>query len=140
MSAMIESLLEDGISRYQSGEAPEELVPVFKRICDRSPKHSASWTCLAWLYLLTDQAEKGYKAAQKAVKLNGQDPQARINLAIAAIESGHKGVRQHIEKAQELIATAEELRDEVKKNLEEGLSRKPDWRSLKKVSNWLFGE
>ena len=140
MSPTIESLLEDGISRYQSGEAPEELIPVFKLICDRTPKNSAAWTCLAWLYLLVGKAEKGYKAAQKAVKLNGQDPQARVNLAIAAIESGHKGVRQHIEKTQELIAGTEELRDEVKKNLEEGLSRKPDWQSLKKVSNWLFEE
>jgi len=133
-----ESLFKQAIERYQQGEAPEMLIPVFKDICDRSPKNSSSWTCLAWLYLLVDKPDKGYKAARKAVKLNAQDPQAHVNLAIAMIESGHKGVRQHIETAQQLIVAVEELRDEVKKNLEEGLSRKPDWQGLKKVNNWLF--
>jgi hypothetical protein len=33
---------------------------------------------------------------------------------------------------------SEELLDEVKKNFEEGLSRKPDWKSLARVKQWLL--
>ena len=133
-----EALFKQGIDRYYAGESPEVLIPLFKDICDRAPKNGASWTCLAWLYLVADKPVKGYKAAQKAVKLNAQDPQARVNLAIAMLEGKHKGVRSHIEVAEQVMLAADELRQEVKKNLEEGLSRRPDWASLKKVNDWLF--
>ncbi|NJN91797.1 MAG: hypothetical protein HC878_16480, partial [Leptolyngbyaceae cyanobacterium SL_5_14] len=51
---------------------------------------------------------------------------------------GAKGVRQHVEIAEQLIMAVPELRDEVKQNFEEGLSRKPDWKSLSRVKEWLF--
>ena len=133
-----EALFNEGIERYYAGEDPETLIPVFKEVCDRAPKNSASWTCLSWLYLVAGKSEKGYKAAQRAVKLNGQDPQARVNLAIAMLEGKHKGVRTHIEVADQVMMASDELRQEVKKNIEEGLSRRSDWASLKKVNAWLF--
>jgi hypothetical protein len=37
-----------------------------------------------------------------------------------------------------LIFVNEEWRDEIKSSIEDGLSRKPDWKSLEKVRNWLF--
>lgn len=134
----IEALFDQGLERYQSGESAATLIPVFKDVCDRSPKSSSAWTCLSWLYLLDNKPSQAQKAAKKAVKLNPQDPQARINLAIAMLETAQPGVREHVEVAGQLVNVVAELRDEVKRNFEEGLSRKPDWKSLKRVQNWLF--
>ena len=140
MTNTVESLFDTGLERYKAGEAADSLIPVFKEVCDRAPKTSAAWVCLAWLYLLDNKPNLAYKAAQKAVKLNPQDPQARVNLALAMLETGQKGLREHIDIAQQLIFVNEEWRDEIKTSIEDGLSRKPDWQSLTKVKNWLFEE
>lgn len=134
----VEELFEQGVQRYQAGESPEALIPLFKEVCDRSPKSSAAWTCLSWLYLLDSKPTPAQKAAQKAVKLNPQDPQARVNLAIAMLETASKGVREHVEIAGQIVAIAPELKEEVEGNFKEGLSRRPDWKSLKRVQSWLF--
>ena len=138
MTENTESLFEQGIERYKAGEPISELIPLFKEVCDRAPKSGAALTCLAWLYLLEEKPNSAYKAAQKAVKLNPQDPQARINLAIALLEAGKKGVRDHVEAASEVMMVSEELREEVRQNIEEGLSRKQDWKSLQRIQKWLF--
>lgn len=140
MTQTVESLFDTGLERYKAGEAVDSLIPVFKEVCDRAPKTSAAWICLAWLYLLDNKPNLAYKAAQKAVKLNPQDPQARVNIALAMLETGQKGLREHIDIAQQLIFVNEEWQDEIKNSIEDGLSRKPDWQSLKKVKNWLFEE
>lgn len=134
----VETLFDQALERYRSGESAATLIPTFKEICDRTPKTSAAWTCLSWLYLLDSKPTPAYKAAQKAVKLNPQDPQARINLAIAMLETAQKGVRQHIEVAGQIVMAVPELRQEVEQNFEEGLSRRPDWKSLQRVKQWLF--
>ncbi len=138
MTQTVDSLFDEGIERYKAGESPEELIPVFKEVCDRAPKSSPAWTCLAWLYLLTDKPSKAFEAAQRAVKLNPQDPQARVNLSLAMLEADKKGVRQHIEIVQQIILVAAELREEIEQNIQDGLTRKPDWKSLQRVKNWLF--
>jgi len=138
MTQTVEALFDSAIERYQAGEDPEVLIPTFKEICNRAPKSSSAWTCLSWLYLLNNKPTSAYKAAQKAVKLNPQDPQARINLAMAMIETSQKGVRPHVELAAQILLTVDELEQEVKKNFEEGLSKKPDWKSLKQVQRWIF--
>ncbi|MCC5641433.1 hypothetical protein LC607_00350 [Nostoc sp. CHAB 5824] len=140
MTNTVESLFDTGLERYKAGEAVDSLIPVFKEVCDRAPKTSAAWICLAWLYLLDNKPNLAYKAAQKAVKLNPQDPQARVNLALAMLETGQKGLREHIDIAQQLIFVNPEWRDEIKTSIEDGLSRKPDWQSLIKVKNWLLEE
>jgi predicted Zn-dependent protease len=140
MTQTVESLFDTGLERYKAGEAVDSLIPVFKEVCDRAPKTSAAWICLAWLYLLDNKPNLAYKAAQKAVKLNPQDPQARVNLALAMLETGQKGLREHIDIAQQLIFVNEEWRDEIKSSIEDGLTRKPDWQSLTKVKNWLLEE
>ncbi|MBW4591705.1 MAG: hypothetical protein KME46_01955 [Brasilonema angustatum HA4187-MV1] len=140
MTNTIESLFDTGLERYKAGEPVADLIPVFKEVCDRTPKSSAAWTCLAWLYLLDDNPNLAYKAAQKAVKLNPQDPQARVNLAVAMLETGQKGLRQHVDFAQQLIFVNPDWREEIKKSIEDGLGRKPDWQSLAKVNSWLFPE
>ncbi len=138
MTQTVESLFDTGLERYKAGEPVSELIPLFKELCDRAPKSSAAWTCLSWLYMLDEKPALACKAAQKAVKLNPQDPQARINLAMAMLETGQKGLRQHIDIAGQVILVSQELRDEVQKSIEDGLSRKPDWPSLTKVKAWLF--
>ncbi|WP_017717680.1 tetratricopeptide repeat protein [Kamptonema formosum] len=138
MTQTPEDLFSTGIERYKAGEGPSTLIPVFKEICERAPKNSSAWTCLAWLYLLDSKPAPACKAAQKAVKWNGQDPQARVNLAVAMIDSGQKGVRQHIEIAQQILLVSPELREEVLENIKDGLTRKPDWQSLQRVQAWLL--
>jgi predicted Zn-dependent protease len=138
MTNTVESLFDTGLERYKAGESATSLIPLFKEVCDRAPKSSAAWTCLSWLYLLDDKPNSAYKAAQKAVKLNPQDPQARVNLAVAMLETGQKGLRQHVDFAQQLMFVNQEWQEEVKSSIDEGLSRKPDWQSLAKVKSWLF--
>ncbi len=133
----VEDLFNDGIERYQAGEAADVLIPVFKEVCDRAPRNAPAWTCLAWLYLIEGKPSLAYKAAQKAVKLNPQDPQSRVNLAMAMLETGQKGVRAHIEIIQQLMMVPE-LSAEVEQSLADGLKRKPDWASLAKVKAWIL--
>ncbi|MBW4690629.1 MAG: hypothetical protein KME27_02555 [Lyngbya sp. HA4199-MV5] len=137
MTQTVDSLFDEGIERYKAGEAPETLIPVFKEVCDRSRKSSSAWTCLAWLYLLIEKPNQAYEAAQKAVKLNPQDPQARVNLVLAMLETSKKGVRQHIEIVQQLVMAVPELRQEVAQNIDDGFVRKPGWQSLERVRAWL---
>lgn len=136
MTQTAEELFNSGIERYQAGEKVDDLIPVFKEICDRTPKNSPAWTCLSWLYLLADKPNAAYKAAQRAVKLNPQDAQARVNLAIAMLETGQKGVRQQVEAVDQLMVV-DELRTEVQQNFADGLQRKPGWESLKRIQDWL---
>jgi predicted Zn-dependent protease len=140
MTQTVESLFDTALERYKAGEAPADLIPVFKDICDRAPKSSPAWTCLAWLYLLEEKPNFAMKAAQKAVKLNPQDPQARVNLAVAMLETGQKGLRQHVDFAHQLMFVNPEWREEILSSIEDGFSRKPDWQSLAKVKSWLFPE
>ena len=133
-----EDLFQQGIDRYNAGEDPKDLIPIFKGICDRAPKSSASWTCLAWLYLLSDQANLAVSAAKKAVKHSPHDAQARVNLAAALVDSGQKGVRAQVDIASQILMIDTESHDEVLKNLEDGLDRKPDSKGLQRVKAWLF--
>jgi predicted Zn-dependent protease len=141
MSEMtVEALFDQGLERYKAGEPVADLLPLFKDVCDRAPKSSPAWTCLAWLYLLDNKPTPAYKAASKAVKLNPQDPQARVNLAVAMLETAKKGVRDHVEVAAQLIMAVPELHEEVKQNIEDGLTRKPGWKSLTRVKQWLLDD
>lgn len=134
----LETKFDEGINRYKEGESAESLLPVFKEICQHAPKNSAAQTCLAWLYLLADKPNAAYKAANRAVKLAPNDPQARVNLAIALLETGKSGVRDQIDQIVPFLSAVDELKAEIKENLEEGLRRKPEWKSLLRVQKWLF--
>lgn len=138
MTETAESLFKQGIERYKAGATASELIPVFKEVCDLAPKSSPALTCLAWLYLLEEKPNSALKTAQKAVKLTPQDPQGRVNLALALLETGKKGVRDHIDEARQIMMLSSDLKEEVQTNIEEGLSRKPDWKSLQRIQKWLF--
>ncbi len=134
----LETQFEEGIARYKEGESAEALLPVFKDICLKAPKNSAAQTCLSWLYLLADKPNAAYKTAQRAVKLMPKDPQARTNLAIAMLETGKSGVREQVDMVSQMLYAVDELKAEIKENFEEGLRRKPDWKSVKRIQKWLF--
>ena len=137
MESSQENLFDQAMSQYQAGADAEEVLPLFIRITESAPRQSAGWTCLAWLQLLCDQPEEALRSARFAVKLNPQDPQARINLSLALLETDSKGVRDHIQVVQQVLTMAPEVSDDLKGALEDGLQRRPGWKALQKVKTWL---
>ena len=137
METSEDSLFEQAMARYQAGADAADVLPDFLQITETAPRQSAGWTCLAWLQLLCNQPEEALRSARFAVKLNGQDPQARINLSLALLETQSKGVRDHIQVVQQVMAFAPDLSSELKASIADGLERRPGWKSLEKVKNWL---
>jgi predicted Zn-dependent protease len=137
MTASPESLFDQAIARYREGTPPEELIDDFLALTNQSPKLSAGWTCLAWLQLLLDQPRAALLSARNAVRLNPQDPQARINLSVAMLETGAKGVREHVEVVKRVLVLAPEMADEINGSIADGLQRRPGWSALAKVQDWL---
>lgn len=134
-----EDLFNHALGRYQQGLPASELVPDFEALTQMSPRHSAGWTCLAWLQLLNDQPIAALRSAKQAVRLNPQDPQARINLSVAMLETGAKGVREHIEMVQRITVMAPELGEDLQESMADGLARRPGWSAMEKVRSWLKG-
>jgi predicted Zn-dependent protease len=137
MESSQESLFEQAMARYQAGASAAEILPDFLRITEAAPRQSAGWTCLAWLQLLCDLPEDALRSARFAVKLNPQDPQARINLSLALLETESKGVREHVQVVQQVLTMAPQISDELRTALDDGLQRRPNWTSLEKVKTWL---
>ena len=137
MESSQESLFDQAMARYQEGASAAEVLPDFLRITEAAPRQSAGWTCLAWLQLLCDLPEDALRSARFAVKLNPQDPQARINLSLALLETQSKGVREQVQVVQQVLTMAPQISDELKTALDDGLQRRPNWSSLEKVKTWL---
>ena len=133
------SLFEQALKSYNEGAPLSEVIASFQQITQQDPRLSAGWTCLAWLQLLDNQAQTALRSARMAVKLNPQDPQARINLSLAMLENNVKGVREHIELVQRLRVMAPEIGEELDSSIADGLARRPDWQALQKVKAWLHG-
>ncbi len=131
------SLFDEAMDRYQSGIEASELIEDFETITSTTPNQAAGWTCLAWLQLLCNKNEDALRSARTAVKLNRQDPQARINLCLALLETKSKGVREHIEFVQRVLFAVPDIKKELRISIEDGFTRKPDWKALKKVQDWL---
>jgi predicted Zn-dependent protease len=131
------SAFEVALARYHRGDAPAELLADFAAITAQNPRQSAGWTCLAWLQLLCDQHEAALRSARTAVRLSPQDPQARINLCLAMLETGAKGVREHIEVVHRVLAMAPEMASEINEAIADGLRRRPGWAAMEKVKSWL---
>ena len=66
------------------------------------------------MQLLCEQPEEALRSARFAVKLNPQDPQARINLSLALLETDSKGVRDHIQVVQQVLTMAPQISDDLK--------------------------
>ena len=132
-----ESLFDKAMAKYKSGVDTHELIKDFEEIVGIYPSNSAGWTCLAWLQLLSNNSADALRSSRIAVKLNAQDPQARINLSLSLLETKSKGVRDHIDLVKRALLVMPELEKELKISIQDGLERKPDWESLKKVQKWL---
>ncbi len=137
MESTEESLFDKSMAKYEAGADAYELIKDFEAITAAAPNQSAGWTCLAWLQLLCNENDSALRSARRAVKLNRQDPQARINLCLALLETKSKGVRDHIEFLQKALFAVPDLEKELRESIEDGLKRKPDWQTLKKIKNWL---
>ena len=137
MDSSQESQFEQAMDRYQAGASAADILPDFLRITESAPRQSAGWTCLAWLQLLCEQPEEALRSARFAVKLNPQDPQARINLSLALLETQSKGVRDHIQVVQQVLAMAPQVAEDLKGSLDDGEQRRPNWAALEKVRAWL---
>ena len=137
MESSQESLFEQAMARYQAGASAAEILPDFLRITEAAPRQSAGWTCLAWLQLLCDLPEDALRSARFAVKLNPQDPQARVNLSLALLETEPNGGREHVQVVQQVLTMAPQISDELRTALDDGLQRRPNWTSLEKVKTWL---
>ena len=133
----IEAEFNAALSRYEAGEDLPPLVDDFKKIINQIPNHFAAWTCLAWLYLLLKNNNEALFAAKQAVKLNGQDLQARMNLSLALLATNTKGVRENIDLIKRIIIMAPDLEEDLKLSVEDGFSKYPEWPELKKIKNWL---
>jgi len=133
----IEAEFNAALSRYEAGEEIRPLVDDFKKIINQIPNHFAAWTCLSWLYLLQKNNNEALFAAKQAVKLNGQDLQARMNLSLALLATNTKGVRENIDLIKRIIFMAPDLEEDLKLSVEDGFSRYPEWPELKKVKKWL---
>ena len=137
METSANNKFDEAMARYQAGAAASDVLADFLEITETEPGQSAGWTCLSWLQLLCDQPQEALRSARFAVKLNGQDPQARINLSLALLETQSKGVRDHIEVVKKVMTFAPEMCNDLKTSIADGLQRKPDWKSLIKVKQWL---
>ena len=132
-----ESLFEEALKRYKAGSSSEELIEDFEKITSTTPNNAAAWTCLSWLQLLSDKPQEALRSARHAVRLNGQDPQSRINLSLALLETNSKGVRDHIDYVKRAMLVLPEIEKELKESFEDGLLRKPNWSTLLKIKRWL---
>ena len=133
----IEAEFNAALSRYEAGEDLLPLVDDFKKIINQIPNHFAAWTCLAWLYLLLKNNNEALFAAKQAVKLNGQDLQARMNLSLALLATNTKGVRENIDLIKRIMIMAPDLEKDLKLSVEDGFSKYPEWPELKKIKKWL---
>ena len=133
----IEAEFNAALSRYEAGEDLLPLVDDFKKIINQIPNHFAAWTCLAWLYLLLKNNNEALFAAKQAVKLNGQDLQARMNLSLALLATKTKCVRENIDLIKRIMIMAPDLEKDLKLSVEDGFSKYPEWPELKKVKKWL---
>ena len=133
----IESDFNAALSKYQDGQDLTPLVQDFKNIIEQIPNHFAAWTCLSWLQLLLKNNEEGLAAAKQAVRLNPQDPQARMNLSLALLATKNKGVSDHVELIKKMALMMPDVKSELKESFEDGFKRYPDWQELIKIKKWL---
>ena len=81
--------------------------------------------------------EEALAAAREAVRLNQQDPQARMNLSLALLATNNKGVREHVELIKKMVMMMPDVKTELKESVEDGFKRYPKWPELTKINKWL---
>jgi predicted Zn-dependent protease len=135
----IDDLFKEGLERYEAKSPLSEVFPYFLEIIKRQPKNGAALTCISWLYLMEEQPKKAEDFARKAMKANPADAQARVNLVLALLDSGGKGVRDQVELIQQILTVDSDQGEEIARNLAEGTARKGTWKAAQKLQEWLAG-
>ncbi len=133
----IEEDFNAALSKYQDGQDLIPIVQDFQNIIQQIPNHFAAWTCLSWIQLLLKNNEEALAAARQAVRLNQQDPQARMNLSLALLATKNKGVRENVELIKKMGMMMPDVKSDLKESLEDGFLRYPDWPELTKLKKWL---
>ena len=133
----IEADFNAALSKYQDGQDLTKIAKDFQNIIQQMPNHFAAWTCLSWLQLLLKNNEEALAAARQAVRLNQQDPQARMNLSLALLATKNKGVRDHVELIKKMAMMMPDVKTELKDSVEDGFNRYPNWPELTKINKWL---
>ena len=133
----IEEDFNAALSRYKAGQDLIPIVQDFQKIIQQIPNHFAAWTCLSWLQLLLKNNEEALISARQAVRLNQQDPQARMNLSLALLATKNKGVRDHVELIKKMSMMIPDVKSDLKESVTDGFRRYPDWPELTKVKKWL---
>ncbi len=141
MNAKSVQHFNEGISRYEAGEDPQQLIPIFQELGQEEPEEQSVWVCLSWLYLLANQPEEAVKAARKAVFYDRDSAQAHLNLTLALLDSGQQGASYHLQQAQELLKRYTEQRKSMMENFQSARQRRPDWVTIqtiqrKVLSSW----
>ena len=126
----IEEDFNSALSKYKDGQDLIPIVQDFQKIIQQIPNHFAAWTCLAWLQLLLKNNEEALAAARQAVRLNQQDPQARMNLSLALLATKNKGVRENVEFIKNMGMMMPDVKSDLKESLEAGFKRDQDWPDL----------
>ena len=140
MTDQLNSIEEDfnaALSKYQDSQDLHPVVEDFQKIIQQIPNHFAAWTCLSWLQLLLKNNAEALAAARQAVRLNQQDPQARMNLSLALLATNNKGVRDHVEVIKKMSMMMPDVKSELKESIDDGFKRYPDWPELTKLNKWL---
>lgn len=137
MTSSCDSLFDQALSRYRAGASADEVIADFEAITMQSPRQASGWICPSWLQLLAGVNDAALRSARMGVRLSPQDPQARINLALALLDTDSKGVRDHVEMVQRTLSLAPNLTTNLREPIEDGLRRRSDWQALAKVRTWL---
>ena len=133
----IESDFNSALSKYHDGQELTLIVEDFQKIIHQIPNHFAAWTCLSWLQLLLKNNDEALVAARQAVRLNQQDPQARMNLSLALLATNNKGVREQVELIKKMAIMMPDVKNELKESVQDGFNRYPNWPELNKINKWL---
>ena len=133
----IESDFNSALSKYHDGQELTLIVEDFQKIIHQIPNHFAAWTCLSWLQLLLKNNDAALVAARQAVRLNQQDPQARMNLSLALLATNNKGVREQVELIKKMAIMMPDVKNELKESVQDGFNRYPNWPELNKINKWL---
>ena len=133
----IETDFNSALSKYHDGQELTLIVEDFQKIIHQIPNHFAAWTCLSWLQLLLKNNQAALVAARQAVRLNQQDPQARMNLSLALLATNNKGVREQVELIKKMAIMMPDVKNELKESVQDGFNRYPNWPELNKINKWL---
>jgi len=133
-----EILLNAGMELYTNNAPYGEIITHFDNASREYPRSATALTCLSWLYLMRNEkgdADRAIDAARRAQRLEANNVQAIFNQILGMLIAGKVGIRDVVEQAF-AYATLEDI-TLAKDNLQDALTRRPDFAEAKKLLNWI---